>query len=73
MPNLRIETNVARDQIKDVSACLSELSKAVAASTGKPEQYVCVQIIPDVPMMFGGTDAPCASAFFNSIGKVNVK
>ena len=71
MPNLRIETNVSRDQVKDMSTCLAELSKAVSASTGKPEQYVCVQIITDVPMMFGGTDGPCASAFFNSIGKVS--
>ena len=71
MPNLRIETNVSKESIKELNTCLAELSKAVSASTGKPEQYVVVQIIPDVPMMFGGTDAPCASAFFMSIGKIS--
>jgi len=70
MPNLRIETNVPADQIGDLKGCLAELSKAVAESTGKPEQYVVVQIVPGIPMMFGGSDEPCASAFFNSIGKI---
>ena len=44
MPNLRIETNVPADAIKDLNSCLSELSKAVSESTGKPEQYVVVQV-----------------------------
>ena len=44
MPNLRIETNVSAEDIKDLSGCLSELSKAVSESTGKPEQYVVVQV-----------------------------
>jgi len=70
MPNLRIETNVATDQIGDLKGFLAELSKAVSESTGKPEQYVVVQVVPGIPMMFGGTDAPCASAFFMSIGKI---
>ena len=26
------------------------------------------KVIPDVAMMFGGTDAPCANAFFMCIG-----
>ena len=71
MPNLRIETNVSRADIKELNTCLAELSKAVSSSTGKPEQYVVVEIVPDVPMMFGGSDAPCASAFFMSIGKIS--
>ena len=71
MPNLRIETNVSRADIKELNTCLAELSKAVSSSTGKPEQYVVVQIVPDVPMMFGGSEAPCASAFFMSIGKIS--
>ena len=70
MPNLRIETNVDRTNIKELEGFLKELSAAVAASLGKPEQYVMVQVIPSVPMMFGGSDAPCASAFFLSIGKM---
>ena len=43
MPNLRIETNVSKDKI-DMKACLAELSKALANTTGKPEQYMVVQV-----------------------------
>ena len=28
------------------------------------------QVIPDVPMLFGGTDAPCANVFMMCIGKL---
>lgn len=70
MPNIRIETNVAKEKIKDLPGFLKELSSALAATTGKPEQYMVVQVIPDVAMMFGGTDAPCANAFFMCIGKL---
>ena len=70
MPNLRIETNVSAEAIKDLNTCLAELSKAVSETTGKPEQYVVVQVVPGIPMIFAGSDAPCASAFFMSIGKI---
>ena len=73
MPNLRIETNVPAEAIKDLKSCLSELSKAVSETTGKPEQYVIVEVIPGVPMMFAGKDDPCASAFFMSIGKIGAE
>jgi Macrophage migration inhibitory factor (MIF) len=33
--------------VKDLNAALKELSSAVAATTGKPESYVMVQILPD--------------------------
>jgi hypothetical protein len=35
------------DFIKDLEGALKELSKAVAATTGKPESYVVVHVIPD--------------------------
>eukprot|EP00092_Neocalanus_flemingeri_P002946 GFUD01003151.1.p2 GENE.GFUD01003151.1~~GFUD01003151.1.p2 ORF type:complete len:123 (-),score=31.60 GFUD01003151.1:281-649(-) len=70
MPNLRIETNVEKDKIADMNAFLAELSKALAATTGKPEQYMVVQVIPGVSMMFGGSADPCANAFFMCIGKM---
>ena len=44
MPNLRIETNVSADKIPDMKACLADLSKTLAATTGKPEQYMVVQV-----------------------------
>ena len=48
MPNLRVETNLTRAQISDLPACLAELSKALAATTGKPEQYMVVQVLPQL-------------------------
>ena len=44
MPNIRIETNVAKEKIKDLPGFLKELSSALAATTGKPEQYMVVQV-----------------------------
>jgi len=70
MPNLRIETNVAEADIVDVTALLADLSKALAATTGKPEQYMMVQVVPGIPMMFGGLATPCANCFFGCIGKM---
>merc|ERR1719483_805734 len=49
---------------------LKDLSSSLAATTGKPEMYMVVQVIPDVHMMFGGTDEPCANGFFMCIGKM---
>ena len=88
MPNLRIETNVPKDKI-DMKVCLAELSTALANTTGKPEQYLVVQVIrvlgllvclfygcqviPDVAMVFGGSDEPCANAFFMCIGKMGAE
>ena len=63
MPNLRIETNVAEADIVDVTALLADLSKALAATTGKPEQYMMVQVRrcsrggPDYCMHCGGVQA----------------
>ena len=48
MPNLRIETNVAKEKIKDLPGFLKELSSALAATTGKPEQYMVVQVFSSV-------------------------
>jgi len=70
MPCLTIETNVKRSDVADLNAALKELSAAVAASVGKPEQYVMVKIQTDQALIFGGTNDPCASATLMSIGKL---
>ena len=44
----------------DLSDTLKALSAAVAAATGKPESYVLVSARADVPLLFGGTEAPAA-------------
>ena len=51
MPNLRIETNVAKEKIKDLPGFLKELSSALAATTGKPEQYMVVQVAIDASFL----------------------
>jgi hypothetical protein len=38
--------------MKDLTAALKELSRAVAATTGKPESYVIVHILPDQVNLF---------------------
>jgi hypothetical protein len=38
--------------VKDLTAALKELSGAVAATTGKPESYVIVHILPDQVNLF---------------------
>eukprot|EP00088_Acartia_fossae_P017223 TRINITY_DN19757_c0_g1_i1.p1 TRINITY_DN19757_c0_g1~~TRINITY_DN19757_c0_g1_i1.p1 ORF type:complete len:123 (+),score=17.72 TRINITY_DN19757_c0_g1_i1:48-416(+) len=73
MPTLKIETNIKEADIKDMAGALKELSKAMAETTGKPETYVGVQIIPNQNMIFGGSDAPCGQAAFMCIGKMGVE
>ncbi|KAL4720159.1 hypothetical protein ACJJTC_012463 [Scirpophaga incertulas] len=71
MPHFRIETNVSRDNIpKDfVSKAIPILAKILR----KPSQYCVVSVIPDVPMSFGGTTEPCATANLMSIGALGVE
>jgi phenylpyruvate tautomerase PptA (4-oxalocrotonate tautomerase family) len=40
----------------------------VATGLGKPEKYVMVTIAPMQPMVFAGSDAPCAYLELKSIG-----
>eukprot|EP00884_Botryococcus_braunii_P008886 jgi/Botrbrau1/1799/Bobra.0217s0050.1 len=69
MPTLNITTNVPGNSI-DNSDILKELSKAVASGTGKPETYVLVSLKTDVPLSFGGTEAPAAYGELLSIGAI---
>ncbi|MGA3266216.1 MAG: phenylpyruvate tautomerase MIF-related protein [Verrucomicrobiota bacterium] len=52
MPLLKLETTVALSDDQQ-SALLSSLSKIVAATIGKPEQYVMVVISPAAILMSG--------------------
>nr|ALS04658.1 macrophage migration inhibitory factor [Pseudodiaptomus poplesia] len=73
MPHLRIETNVKSSDIKDMDSVLKEFSKALAATTGKPEGYMMVHIVPDQHLIYGGSSEPCANAYFMCIGKMGVE
>ena len=52
------------------SAIVSDLSKAVAKATGKPEAYVMISLTTDKPMSYGGTEEPCAYGELISIGGI---
>lgn len=52
MPLLKLETTVALSDDKRKSL-LASLSKAIAAATGKPEQYVMVTISQSAILMSG--------------------
>ena len=54
----------------DNSDTLKALSKAVAESVGKPEQWVMVSLTTDKPMVYGGTELPCAYGELISIGAI---
>ena len=67
MPTFNLSTNVPGDRVS-ASQIVADLSKAVAKATGKPESYVLVSLTTDKPMMFGGTEEPCAFGELISIG-----
>lgn len=52
MPLLKLETNVSLSEEKR-TALVSALSKIVAETIGKPEQYVMVSITPAALLMSG--------------------
>jgi phenylpyruvate tautomerase len=67
MPYLKIQTNreIADDVMLEV---LKKVSVLVSKNLGKPEKYVMVRIDPVQPMMFAGSNAPCAYLELKSIG-----
>ena len=69
MPLLKLETTVALADDKK-RALLESLSKIVAGTIGKPEQYVMVTVTPAAALMSG---KPGAAAFVDirSIGGLN--
>jgi phenylpyruvate tautomerase PptA (4-oxalocrotonate tautomerase family) len=67
MPFLSITTN--QDIPKETEeSLLKEGSKAVAARTGKPEQYVMVTLRGSQPLLFAGQEGPAAFLEVKSIG-----
>ncbi len=67
MPYLKIQTNreMADDAKQEI---LKKTSVLVSKNLGKPEKYVMVRIDPVQPMMFAGSNAPCAYLELKSIG-----
>ena len=54
----------------DNSDIIKALSRAVAETVGKPEQWVMVSLTTDKPMCYSGTEAPCAYGELISIGAI---
>jgi len=63
-------TNVPGPHGIQKSDLLKALSKTVAESVGRPEQVVMISLTTDKPMLYGGTDAPCAYGELISIGGI---
>ncbi len=62
MPVLHIRTN------QPASADLHEISHVVATALSKPESYVMLSLESCPDMLFGGSNAPCATLELKSIG-----
>ncbi len=67
MPYLRILTNRSIEEA-DRQQTIASASKLVAEKLGKAERYVMVGFAPPEPMVFAGSDAPCAYLELKSIG-----
>jgi len=67
MPYLAVSTN-AELSTEATNLFLQEASHAIAAGTGKPEQYVMVKLATGQPLLFAGTNEPAALLEVKSIG-----
>ncbi len=72
MPYLKIQTGLDLDTAAQ-KKILARASALVARELGKPEGYVMVAFAPTQPMLFAGTDAPCAYLELKSIGLPKTK
>lgn len=72
MPYLNLKTNVAITQ-QQSPQLLSELSKLIAQTTGKPERYVLVELTENKAMLFAGTNDPLAYLECKSIGLTSLQ
>jgi phenylpyruvate tautomerase PptA (4-oxalocrotonate tautomerase family) len=67
MPYLKITTSQSIDA-QQKRELLKAASWLVATELGKPEQYMMVSAETPVPMLFAGTDQPCAFLELRGIG-----
>jgi phenylpyruvate tautomerase len=67
MPYFSIETNKKID-ISETEKLTKKASKFLAEMMSKPEQVIMVAIKPGTPLIFGGTDEPCAFVRIKALG-----
>ena len=72
MPYLKITTSKSVDA-ETKHRLLTTASKAVATELEKPESYMMVSLEGLVPMVFGGTQEPCAFLELRGIGLPKAK
>ena len=66
MPLINVMTNISN--VQDADALLKKLSAVLSRCTGKPESYVMTLLDSGVPMIFAGSEEPCAYVEIKSIG-----
>ncbi|XP_071479713.1 macrophage migration inhibitory factor-like [Diadema antillarum] len=71
MPILQVFTNVKDADIPQDWSC--NLSSELAKQLGKPEKFVCISVVPNQTIMFGGSSDPCAMVNVTSIGKLGLE
>ncbi|MDX5151731.1 MAG: phenylpyruvate tautomerase MIF-related protein [Acidiferrobacterales bacterium] len=67
MPLLTIQTNIAIDEAGQENL-IRQASSLVSEQLSKSEKYVMVNLQDKQPMLFAGTDGPCALLGLKSIG-----
>ena len=70
MPCAIVQSNVNLE-VPKAKAFVSDLSKALAKSIGKPEAYCMVGYNHNIAMLMGGSDQSCAFISLSSIGNIN--
>lgn len=67
MPLLTIQANIAIDDARQAEL-IKQASALVSDQLSKSEKYVMVNLQDNQPMLFAGTDSPCALLRLKSIG-----
>ena len=68
MPLIKVQSSVSLSSKTQVESLLTSLSGKLAQHLGKPESYVMTAFEADVPMTFGGTNAPACFVEIKNIG-----
>ncbi len=72
MPYIKTTANVKIDKAK-ADSIKAKFGKAIETFPGKSERFLMLAFEPEVPMYFGGSDAPCAMAEVSLFGAVNAE
>ena len=70
MPYVETKTNVKITKDKEL-ALKSALADAIAIIPGKTEKWLMLSFEDELPMYFGGTDAPCAMVEVKIFGRMS--